>query len=68
MAVLVGFFGATLAVYGYETVLNILGKAGVGPRKTWLAILALVWPATRDSSRPLGPRHDSQTLSIASGL
>ena len=33
VAVLIGFFGATLAVYGYETVLNLLGKAGVGPRK-----------------------------------
>lgn len=34
VAVLIGFFGATLAVYGYETVVNLLGKAGVGPRKT----------------------------------
>jgi len=33
VAILIGFFGATLAVYGYESVLNLLGKAGVGPRK-----------------------------------
>lgn len=34
VAVLIGVFGASLAVYGYESVLNLLGKAGVGPRKT----------------------------------
>ncbi len=34
VAVLIGFFGASLATFGYETILNLLGKAGVGPRKT----------------------------------
>lgn len=31
-AALMGFIGATLAVYGYEAVANALGLAGVGPR------------------------------------
>jgi hypothetical protein len=31
-AVLMGLFGASLAVFGYETVVNALGLAGVGPR------------------------------------
>ena len=31
-AALMGFVGATLAVFGYETVVNALGLAGVGPR------------------------------------
>jgi hypothetical protein len=31
-AVLIGLFGATLATFGYETVANLLGKAGIGKR------------------------------------
>lgn len=31
-AVLIGLFGATLATFGYETVANLLGKAGIGQR------------------------------------
>lgn len=31
-AVLIGFFGASLATYGYETIQNLLGKIGVGKR------------------------------------
>lgn len=31
-AVLIGLFGATLATFGYETVVNLLGKAGIGQR------------------------------------
>lgn len=32
-AVGVGALGATLAVFGYETIVNLLAFAGVGPRK-----------------------------------
>lgn len=32
VALIVGFFGCTVAVFGYEIVSNALGKAGVGPR------------------------------------
>lgn len=32
VALLIGFFGASLAVFGYETLVNALGRAGVGPR------------------------------------
>jgi len=28
----IGLFGATLATFGYETVVNLLGKAGIGKR------------------------------------
>jgi hypothetical protein len=31
-AVLIGLFGATLATFGYETISNLLGKAGIGKR------------------------------------
>jgi hypothetical protein len=31
-AILLGFLGASVATFGYETVVNLLGKAGVGPR------------------------------------
>ena len=32
LAVLLGLFGASLATFGYETILNLLGKAGIGSR------------------------------------
>lgn len=32
VAILLGFLGASVATFGYETVVNLLGKAGVGPR------------------------------------
>ena len=32
-ALMAGFFGACLATFGYETVMNLLGKAGIGSRK-----------------------------------
>lgn len=31
-AVMIGFFGATLATFGYETIKNVLGKLGAGNR------------------------------------
>lgn len=31
-AVMLGFFGATLAVFGYEVISNLLGLAGIGKR------------------------------------
>ena len=31
-AALMGFIGASLAVFGYEAIVNALGLAGVGPR------------------------------------
>jgi len=32
VALLVGFFGASLAVFGYEAIANALGTLGAGPR------------------------------------
>ena len=31
-SVMIGFFGASLATFGYETLVNIAGKLGVGDR------------------------------------
>jgi len=32
-ALMAAFFGACLATFGYETVMNLLGKAGIGSRQ-----------------------------------
>ena len=47
-AVLVGLAGATLATYGYETVTNLLGLAGIG-RRSDTALLAQAERVVLDS-------------------